>query len=86
MGFAIHDEETLRMARELADRKGLSLDDVFAHAMRAELDRTPPRSAPKTREEKLAIMVELQARSAALPILDPRTPEEMLYDEHGLPK
>ncbi|PVM83050.1 type II toxin-antitoxin system VapB family antitoxin [Caulobacter endophyticus] len=86
MGMVIHDEETLRMAQELADRKGLSLHDVFAQAVRAELDRMPPRRRPKTREEKLAFIAELQARSAALPVLDPRTPEELLYDEDGLPK
>jgi antitoxin VapB len=86
MGMVIHDEETLRMAQELADRRGVSLSDVFAHAVRAERDRMPPTPQAKTSEEKLAFMAELQKRSAALPILDPRTPEEMLYDEDGLPK
>lgn len=92
MGMVIHDEETLRMAQELADRKGLPAPDVLKELLRAELDRTPsiaPRRARFTPEEEKAARAEIaaiQARVAALPVLDPRHPDEMLYDEDGLPK
>ncbi len=86
MELAIHDDETIRLAEELAKRTGMSPDRAVTHALRAELERTKPLPPPLTREEKLALVAEIQARSRALPILDPRSPEDMLYDEDGLPK
>ncbi|MBC7667991.1 MAG: type II toxin-antitoxin system VapB family antitoxin [Gemmatimonadaceae bacterium] len=74
------------MAEELAKRTGMSLDGVVTHALRAELERTKPLPPRLSREEMLAAVAEIQARVRALPILDPRTPEDMLYDEDGLPK
>lgn len=81
-------DEAERLARQVADQTGDSLDDIVERALRAEAERTPPKPStkPHTREEKLAFIAELQRRSAALPVLDPRTPEEMLYDEDGLPR
>ncbi len=84
MSLYIRNEEADRLARELADRTGMSLTDVVTRALRSELDRTPP--MPRTREEKLAFIKTLQDRVAALPVLDPREPDDMLYDEFGLPK
>jgi antitoxin VapB len=84
----ILSDEAERLARQVAEETGDSLTEVVMRALRAEAERTLPRPQvkPRTREEKLAFMSELQRRSAALPVLDPRTPEEMLYDEDGLPK
>jgi antitoxin VapB len=86
MVFAIYDDETLELAQELAKRTGMSLDRVVTHALRAELERTKPLPARLSREEMLAAVAEIQARSRVRPILDPRSPEDMLYDEDGLPK
>jgi antitoxin VapB len=84
----ILSDEADRMARQLAERTGKSLDDVVERALRAETERVLPlpTTKPRTREEKLAFMTAIQARVAALPILDPRHPDEILYDEDGLPK
>ncbi|WP_164467379.1 type II toxin-antitoxin system VapB family antitoxin [Caulobacter flavus] len=92
MGMVIHDEETLRMAQELADRKGLAAPDVLKELLRAELERTvpaesrPSRFTPEEREAIAARIAAIQARVEALPVLDPRHPDDMLYDEDGLPK
>jgi antitoxin VapB len=86
MELAIRDDETIQLARELAERTGLSLPDVVTHALRAELGRMPPPHPQKTREERLARIAEIQARVRAAPVLDPRHPDDMLYDEDGLPK
>lgn len=88
MTLYIRSAEAERLARQVAERTGDSLTEVVTRALRAEAERTPPnpRMKPRTREEKLAFIAELQRRSAALPVLDPRTPEEMLYDEDGLPR
>lgn len=37
-------------------------------------------------DEYLAFLGDLQRRIAAAPTLDPRHPDEILYDEDGLPK
>ncbi|WP_132090137.1 type II toxin-antitoxin system VapB family antitoxin [Caulobacter sp. BK020] len=81
-------DEADRLARQVAEQTGESLDDVVERALRAEADRTQPplMTKPRTPEEKLALIAEIQARVAALPILDPRDPDEILYDEDGLPK
>jgi hypothetical protein len=33
-----------------------------------------------------ASLQRIQERLATLPVLDPRAPDDMLYDEHGLPR
>ena len=88
MTLYIRSDEAERLARQVAEQTGDSLTEVVTRALRAEAERTPlkPQVKPRTREEKLAFMAEIQARVAALPVLDPRHPDDMLYDEYGLPK
>ncbi|GEM_PF-1572750 len=92
MGMVIHDEETLRMAQELADRKGLAAPDVLKELLRAELDRTAPaeplrpRFTPEEEKALRARIAAIQERARAAPILDPRPIDEIMYDEDGLPK
>lgn len=84
MSLYIRNEETDRLARELAAKTGMNITDAVTRALRNELERTPP--LPRTKEEKLAFIRQLQAESAKHPILDPRHPDEILYDDYGLPK
>lgn len=81
-------DEADRLARQVAEQTGESLDDVVERALRAEAERTqsPLLAKPGTPEEKLAFIAAIQDRVAALPVLDPRDPDEILYDEDGLPK
>ena len=84
----ILSDEADRLARQMAEQTGDSMDEIVTRSLRAEAERTSVKAhtKPRTPEEKLAFIAELQRRSAALPVLDPRAPEEMLYDEDGLPR
>ena len=83
------DPETERLAREVAKTKGKPLvsvvrDAIEASAREAGLLVSPPRRLTAT--EKRRRLLEISRRSAARPILDPGTPDEILgYDERGLP-
>ncbi len=83
------DSETERLAREVARAKGKPLaaivrDAIEASAREAGLPMARPvRFSAAERRRRL---LEISKRSAARPILDPRTPDEILgYDERGLP-
>jgi antitoxin VapB len=84
MAVSIKNEETERLARELAKRTGVSITEATTKALREQLTREEgKRSARRVRDELLAI----GRRCAALPDLDTRSPEEILgYDETGLPR
>jgi antitoxin VapB len=84
VALSIKNEETERLARELAKKTGLSITEAIKTALREQLARQEgKRSASRVRDELLAI----GRRCAALPDLDRRSPEEILgYDEIGLPR
>ena len=83
MPLSIKHPEAERLARELAERAHDSLTNVIIKALRESLLREEGRSgAPTVLEELEAI----RHRCAALPVIDSRSPDEILgYDEHGLP-
>lgn len=81
----IKDSETHRLASELARRTGLSLTAAVREALRERLAREESPTSEQAR--KLARVMEIARRCAARPVLDPRTPEEILgYDENGIPR
>ena len=82
MALSIKDPETDRLARELAAITGESLTDAIRQALRDRLARTARRPQRGIRAEVRRI----QERVARLPVLDNRTPDEIVgYDEHGVP-
>ncbi len=82
MPFNIKDAETDRLVRELARATGESVTEAVRNAVRERMARLP-RARKKTLAEEL---MEIGARCAALPDLDPRTADEIIgYDENGLP-
>jgi len=82
MALSIKDPETDRLARALAAATGESLTDAIREALRDRLERESHRSR---RGVGLEIR-RIQERLARLPVLDPRSPDEILgYDDHGLP-
>ncbi|GGB28084.1 antitoxin VapB [Sphingomonas metalli] len=83
MGISIKHEAYERAIRELATARGLSLTDAIGLAVQNELARQADKPS---KEEWLRRIRAMQARVASYPVLDDRTPDEMLYDEHGLPK
>ena len=81
------DPETERLVRRLADATGATLDTAVHDAVRARLSVVEPSRVKQSAAEFDAEIARIQAEIAKLPILDPRTPEEMLYDDaFGLPK
>lgn len=84
MGLSIKNEETERLVRELARRKGVGVTTAIRLAVSNELEKTPaPKKSP---EEILAFVREIQARWNAFPDkLSPDEIDDWLYDENGLP-
>lgn len=84
MALNIKNAETERLAHLLADATGESLTEAVTQALRERLAAVQ-RAAD--REQMIASVERLQEMVLALPVLDPRSPEEILgYDEYGLPR
>ena len=79
----IKSAETRKLATELAKITGASVTEVVTVALREKLEREKTKTSREGIAEKL---MEIGRRAAALPVLDPRDPDEMLYDDYGLPK
>lgn len=84
MALSIKHPEADRLARELAKSTGEGLTEAVIKALRERLAREKSRKRGRRLAEELRAIGE---RVAALPRLDPRTPEEILgYDDEGLPR
>ena len=80
MTLVINDPELDRLAQELADATGVSVEEAVRDAVKAKLAVC---SGP--RKDPAAVDAALR-RLRAMPVLDDRTPEEIIgYDENGLP-
>jgi antitoxin VapB len=83
MAMSIKSSEAEELARKLASATGETLTGAIVSALRERLERIERGSQPGFLARQLD---EIALRAAALPVLDPRTPEEILgYDENGLP-
>jgi antitoxin VapB len=82
MALSIKHTEADRLARQLAQKAGETPTQAVVAALRERLERE------QVRAPAVDLVTDLRAigkRVAALPVLDPRRPEEVLgYDEHGL--
>jgi antitoxin VapB len=82
MALSIKNPEADQLARELAALTGESMTEAVLVALRERVDRERLRRGP-SKAEKLRILAQ---EIAALPVLDHRSPEEIIgYDERGLP-
>ncbi|MFG1210254.1 type II toxin-antitoxin system VapB family antitoxin [Xanthobacter flavus] len=83
MALSIKDPETERLARALAARTGETITVATRRAIEERLKRT---GAHARKTALLEDMEAMQRRLGALPVLDDRSPEEIIgYDENGLP-
>ncbi len=83
MALSIKDPEADRLARELAERTGETLTEAVVKSLRERVERERARAAPARLVDALG---EIGKRCAALPVIDDRSPEEILgYDDSGLP-
>jgi antitoxin VapB len=83
MGMNIKSDDTHRRAKELARMAGESLADAVDRAVTERLERLRRRRNRKALAERL---MKIGGACSRLPVLDSRAPEEMLYDQHGLPQ
>ena len=83
MALSIKDPETEKLARTLAERTGESITTATRRALEERLRRIGSDA------RKAALLEDLEAiqrRWNALPVLDNRTPDEIVgYDENGIP-
>lgn len=79
----IKNPEAREIATELSQLMGESVTQVVTTALREKLERETKK---RSREGLAERLLEIGRRASALPVLDPRDPDEMLYDEFGLPK
>ena len=84
MALLVDHPEADQLARELARQTGEPLGEAVIKALRERLRREQAgEGKPRLRDTLLAI----GRRCATLPVLDPRSPEEILgYDPHGIPR
>lgn len=82
MALNIKNEEAHRLAKELAEARGITLTEAVTTALAALLEDLPGSESDFLLEE----IAEIQRFVAELPDRDSRTADEILgYDESGLP-
>lgn len=82
MALSIRHPEADRLARELAACTGETLTEAVIEALRQRLKRERGRSTTRRLSDELRA---IRKRCAALPLLDDRSPDEILgYDDNGL--
>jgi antitoxin VapB len=83
MALNIRNPETERLAEALARETGETKTEAVTKALRDRLTRLRRQRGGRGLADELE---EIARHCAALPVVDPRTPDEILgYDESGLP-
>lgn len=86
MTLNIRDPEVHELAREVAHATGETMTQAVKTALRERLTRVRD-DRERERQRRLEAIEDFVRRFQALPVLDPRTPDEILdYDENGLPR
>jgi len=84
VALSIKDPETERLARDLAQLTGENITTATKRAIEERLRRV---GGHTRKAALLEDMAEIRRRWSAMPVLDDRTPEDILgYDERGLPR
>ncbi len=82
MALSIKNEETERLAREVANETGESLTQAIQESLKERLKTRQTKRRSRTTTEKLE---EILRRVDSLPNLDGRSEDEILgYDNHGI--
>lgn len=85
MGLSIRRQTVVDKARRYAALRGSSMTDAIEEALDLQLVKQDEARERKKRDF-IALVEQIQAEVAKMPILDDRPIDEILYDEHGLPK
>ncbi|MFA6267760.1 MAG: type II toxin-antitoxin system VapB family antitoxin [Pseudolabrys sp.] len=85
MGLSIKNDETEKLIRELARRRGQGITEALTEVVRREVERE--RRKPRRQEDYEAFsrrIDRITERYNSLPLLDDRSDDEILgYNEHG---
>ncbi len=79
----IKNPETRRLATELSRLTGETVTEAITTALRERLERE---TRARRRHGMAERLMAIGRHAASLPVLDPSHPDDMLYDESGLPK
>jgi antitoxin VapB len=79
----IRNPEAREFALELSRLRGKSVSAVVTDALRESLEREKRALGREGMTERL---LAIGREFSRLPVVDPSDPDEMLYDEDGLPK
>ena len=83
MALSIKDPKTEKLARDLAARTGETLTVATRRALEERLRKMGSQAKKAALIEDMEAM---QRRLRALPVLDDRSPDDIIgYDENGLP-
>jgi antitoxin VapB len=84
MALNIKNEETEKLARELARRRGQGITEVLTDVLRREVERERRRLRPDEIEARMRRIDEIVKRYNSLPLLDTRSDDEIIgYNEQG---
>ena len=81
MGISIKNHRTEQLARQVAEKTGETLTSAITTALEERLLRLKGR---KTTPDVFEKIMDISRRCAALPRLDPRSPDDIIgYDSNG---
>jgi antitoxin VapB len=83
MALNIRNHETEKLASDLAALTGETKTEAVTKALKDRLEQIKRRRSKRRLVDRLD---EIAKHCASLPVLDRRSPEDMLYDEQGLPR
>ena len=83
MALNIRNHETEKLAADLAALTGETKTEAVMKALKDRLEQVKRRRSKRRLADRLD---EIAKHCASLPLLDGRSPEDMLYDDHGLPR
>ena len=84
MALNIKSAETDRLARELAALTGESITDAVTRALEMRLEQERRERDTLRCEQLKALLDDIRRRASKLPVLDPRSDDEILgYNEFG---
>jgi antitoxin VapB len=83
MALNIRNPEAERLAADLAALTGESKTEAVTKALKERLEHVRKLRGRRRIADRLD---EIAKHCASLPVLDDRRPEDMLYDERGLPR
>ena len=83
MSLNIKNDNTHRQAKELARLAGETMTEAVNRAIAERLERIRKK---RNKGALVGRLLEIGRECTSLPLLDKRSPEEMLYDKKGLPR